>query len=91
MAKTLEITDLVKKIKNPLAKYNDGEKTTSIYLKEKDDTYYIICSKENFKECTFFATVKNVPYNETISREEFYKIKEFIKKKWQSLHKKNNC
>ena len=49
MAKTLEITDLVKKIKNPLAKYNEGEKTTSIYLKEKDDTYYIICSKENFK------------------------------------------
>ena len=81
MAKTLEITDLVKKIKNPLAKYNDGEKTTSIYLKEKDDTYYIICNKENFKECTFFATVKNVSYNETITREEFYKIKEFIKKK----------
>ena len=48
---------------------------------KKDDTYYIICSKENFKECTFFATVKNVPYNETISRDEFYKIKEFIKKK----------
>lgn len=90
MAKTLEITDLVKKIKNPLAKYNEGEKTTSIYLKEKDDTYYIICSKENFKECTFFATVKNVPYNETISRDEFYKIKEFIKKKWQSLTTKNN-
>lgn len=90
MAKTLEITDLVKKIKNPLAKYNEGEKTTSIYLKEKDDTYYIICSKENFKECTFFATVKNVPYNETISRDEFYKIKEFIKKKWQSLTPKNN-
>jgi hypothetical protein len=78
---TLQITDLVKKIKNPLAKYNDGEKTTSIYLKEKDDTYYVICSKENFKECTFFATVKNVPYNETITRDEFYKIKEFIKKK----------
>ena len=90
MAKTLEITDLVKKIKNPLAKFNEGEKTTSIYLKEKDDTYYIICSKENFKECTFFATVKNVPYNETISRDEFYKIKEFIKKKWQSLTPKNN-
>lgn len=35
MAKTLEITDLVKKIKNPLAKYNEGEKTTSIYLKRK--------------------------------------------------------
>ncbi|MEN9372358.1 MAG: hypothetical protein RLZZ64_1433 [Bacteroidota bacterium] len=78
---TLQITDLVKKIKNPLAKYNDGEKTTSIYLKDNDDTYYVICSKENFKECTFFATVKNVPYNETISRDEFYKIKEFIKKK----------
>ena len=78
---TLQITDLVKNIKNPLAKFNEGEKTTSIYLKEKDDTYYIICSKENFKECTFFATVKNVPYNETISRDEFYKIKEFIKKK----------
>ena len=81
MANTLEITDLVKKIKNPLAKFNDGEKTSSIYLKEKDDTYYVICSKENFKECTFFATVKNVSYNETLSREEFYKIKEYIKKK----------
>ena len=81
MANTLLITDLVKKIKNPLAKFNDGEKTSSIYLKEKDDTYYVICSKENFKECTFLATVKNVSYNETLSREEFYKIKEYIKKK----------
>lgn len=81
MANTLLITDLVKKIKNPLAKFNDGEKTTSIYLKDKGDTYYVICSKENFKECTFFATVKNVSYNETLSREEFYKIKEYIKKK----------
>ena len=81
MANTLLITDLVKKIKNPLAKFNDGEKTTSIYLKDQEDTYYVICSKENFKECTFFATVKNVSYNETISREEFYKIKEYIKKK----------
>ena len=80
MANTLLITDLVKKIKNPFAKFNDGEKTTSIYLKDQDDTYYVICSKENFKECTFFATVKNVSYNETISREEFYKIKEYIKK-----------
>ncbi len=80
MANTLLITDLVKKIKNPLAKFNDGEKTTSIYLKDQEDTYYVICSKENFKECTFFATVKNVSYNETISREEFYKIKEYIKK-----------
>ena len=80
MANTLLITDLVKKIKNPLAKFNDGEKTTSIYLKDKGDTYYVICSKENFKECTFFATVKNVSYNETISREEFYKIKEYVKK-----------
>ncbi len=81
MANTLLITDLVKKIKNPLAKFNDGEKTTSIYLKDQEDTYYVICSKENFKECTFFATVKNVSYNETLSREEFYKIKEYIKKK----------
>jgi hypothetical protein len=80
MATTLQITDLVKKITNPLAKFNDGEKTSSIYLKDKDDTYYVICSKENFKECTFFATVKNVSYNETISREEFYKIKAQIKK-----------
>ena len=80
MANTLLITDLVKKIKNPLAKFNDGEKTTSIYLKDQEDTYYVICSKENFKECTFFATVKNVSYNETISREEFYKIKEYVKK-----------
>lgn len=81
MANTLELSDLVKKIKNPLAKFNDGEKTSSIYLKDKGDTYYVICSKENFKECTFFATVKNVSYNETLSREEFYKIKEYIKKK----------
>ena len=73
---TLQLTDLVKKIKNP----NDRTKTSSIYLKDKDDTYYIICNKENFKECTFFATVKNVSYNETISREEFYKIKDYIKK-----------
>ena len=80
MANTLLITDLVKKIKNPLAKFNDGEKTTSIYLKDQEDTYYVICSKENFKECTFFATVKNVSYNETLSREEFYKIKEYVKK-----------
>lgn len=80
MATTLQISDLVKKVKNPLARFNDGEKTSSIYLKDNEDTYYIICSKENFKECTFFATVKNVSYNETISREEFQKIKEFIKK-----------
>ena len=81
MAKqTLQTEDLIKKIKSPNAKYNDGTKTQSIYLKEKDDTYYIICNKENFKECTFFATVKNVSYNETISREEFYKIKESLKK-----------
>ncbi len=78
---TLQLSDLVKKIKNPLAQFNDRTKTSSIYLKEEDDTYYIICNKENFKECSFFATVKNVSYNETISREEFYKIKEFIKKK----------
>ena len=78
---TLQVTDLVKKIKNHNARYNDGEKTTSIYIKDNDDTYYIICSKENFKECTFFATVKNVSYNETLTREEFYKIKDFIKKK----------
>ena len=80
MATTLQISDLVKKVKNPLARFNDGEKTSSIYLKDNEDTYYIICSKENFKECTFFATVKNVSYNETLSREEFQKIKEFIKK-----------
>ena len=77
---TLQLSDLVEKIKNPLSKYNDGTKTQSIYLKEQDDTYYIICNKENFKECSFFATVKNVSYNETITREEFYKIKDLIKK-----------
>jgi len=81
MAKqTLQPEELINKIKSPNAKYNDGTKTQSIYLKEKDDTYYIICNKENFKECTFFATVKNVSYNETISREEFYKIKDYVKK-----------
>jgi len=77
---TLQLTDLIKKIKNPLAKFNDRTKTSSIYLKDNDDTYYIICNKENFKECTFFATVKNVAYNETITREKFYKIKDYIKK-----------
>ena len=76
-----ELDSLIKAITNSSAKYEERKQTVSIYLKEQDDTYYIICSKENFKECTFFATVKNVPYNETITREEFYKIKEFIKKK----------
>lgn len=76
----LQVSDLVKKIKNPLAKFSEGDKTSSIYLKEENDTYYIICSKEHFKECTFFATVKNVAYNETLSRDEFQKIKEYIKK-----------
>jgi len=80
MEKTLELTDLIKKIKNPLSKFNDGNKTSSIYLKENDDTYYIICSKENFNECTFFATVKNKSYNELITRQDFYKIKDCIKK-----------
>jgi hypothetical protein len=77
---TLQVSDLVKKIKNPLARFNDGDKTTSIYYKENEDWYYLICSKEHFKECTFLCTVNNVNYNETLSRTEFQKIKEYIKK-----------
>ena len=77
---TLQLPDLIKKIKNPLAKFNDRTKTSSIYLKENDDTYYIICNKDNFKTCTFYATVKNKPYTELISKEQFNKIKESIKK-----------
>lgn len=80
MEKTLQLSDLAQKLKNPLSKFNDGDKTSSIYLKENDDTYYVICSKEHFKECTFFATVKNVSYNETMTRDQFQKIKEYIKK-----------
>ena len=75
-----EVETLIDKVFNSLAKYEERKQTVSIYLKEQDDTYYIICNKENFKECTFFATVKNVSYNETITREEFYKIKDYIKK-----------
>ena len=75
-----EVETLIDKVFNSSAKYEERKQTVSIYLKEQDDTYYIICNKENFKECSFFATVKNVSYNETISREEFYKIKDYIKK-----------
>jgi hypothetical protein len=34
--------------------------------------------------------VKNKSYTELISKEQFNKIKESIKK-WQNLHKKNYC
>ncbi len=85
-----ELDSLIKAITNSSAKYEERKQTVSIYLKEQDDTYYIICNKDNFKTCTFYATVKNKPYTELISKEQFNKIKESIKK-WQSLHKKNYC
>ncbi len=85
-----ELDSLIKAITNSSAKYEERKQTVSIYLKEQDDTYYIICNKDNFKTCTFYATVKNKPYTELISKEQFNKIKESIKK-WQNLHKKNYC
>lgn len=75
-----ELDSLIKAITKPSAKYEERKQTVSIYLKEQDDTYYIICNKDNFKTCTFYATVKNKPYTETISKEQFNKIKESIKK-----------
>ena len=75
-----ELDSLIKAITNSSAKYEERKQTVSIYLKEQDDTYYIICNKDNFKTCTFYATVKNKPYNESISKEQFNKIKESIKK-----------
>lgn len=75
-----ELDSLIKTITNSSAKYEERKQTVSIYLKEQDDTYYIICNKDNFKTCTFYATVKNKPYTETISKEQFNKIKESIKK-----------
>ena len=89
MENTLELTDMVDRIKNPLSTYRDGEKTQSIYLKQNGDTFYVICSKDNFKECTFFATVDNVSYVKILPRDEFYMIKEYIKK-CQSTQKTNN-
>ena len=75
-----ELDSLSKAITNSSAKYEERKQTVSIYLKEQDDTYYIICNKDNFKTCTFYATVKNKPYTELISKEQFNKIKESIKK-----------
>jgi uncharacterized membrane protein (UPF0182 family) len=75
-----ELDSLIKTITNSSAKYEERKQTVSIYLKEQDDTYYIICNKDNFKTCTFYATVKNKPYTELISKEQFNKIKESIKK-----------
>lgn len=75
-----ELDSLIKTITNSSAKYEERKQTVSIYLKEQDDTYYIICNKDNFKTCTFYATVKNKPYTESISKEQFNKIKESIKK-----------
>lgn len=75
-----ELDSLIKTITNSSAKYEERKQTVSIYLKEQDDTYYIICNKDNFKSCTFYATVKNKPYTELISKEQFNKIKESIKK-----------
>jgi len=75
-----EVETLIDKVFNSLAKYEERKQTVSIYLKEQDDTYYIICNKDNFKTCTFYATVKNKPYTELISKEQFNKIKESIKK-----------
>jgi uncharacterized membrane protein (UPF0182 family) len=75
-----ELDSLIKTITNSSAKYEERKQTVSIYLKEQDDTYYIICNKDNFKTCTFYATVRNKPYTELISKEQFNKIKESIKK-----------
>ena len=75
-----ELDSLIKTITNSSAKYEERKQTVSIYLKEQDDTYYIICNKDNFKTCTFYATVRNKPYTESISKEQFNKIKESIKK-----------
>ena len=75
-----ELDSLIKTITNSSAKFEERKQTVSIYLKEQDDTYYIICNKDNFKTCTFYATVKNKPYTELISKEQFIKIKESIKK-----------
>jgi uncharacterized membrane protein (UPF0182 family) len=75
-----ELDSLIKTITNSSAKYEERKQTVSIYLKEQDNTYYIICNKDNFKTCTFYATVKNKPYTELISKEQFNKIKESIKK-----------
>ena len=75
-----ELDSLIKTITNSSAKFEERKQTVSIYLKEQDDTYYIICNKDNFKTCTFYATVRNKPYTELISKEQFNKIKESIKK-----------
>ena len=75
-----ELDSLIKAITNSSAKYEERKQTVSIYLKEQDDTYYIICNKDNFKTCTFYATVKNKSITETISKETFNKVKKRITK-----------
>lgn len=75
-----EVESLIDKVFNSLAKYEERKQTVSIYLKEQDDTYYIICNKDNFKTCTFYATVNNKPITETISKDLFYKVKKKIAK-----------
>ncbi len=37
-----ELDSLIKAITNSSAKYEERKQTVSIYLKEQDDTYYII-------------------------------------------------
>jgi len=75
-----ELDSLIKTITNSSAKYEERKQTVSIYLKEQDDTYYIICNKDNFKTCTFYATVKNKSITEIIPKETFNKVKKRITK-----------
>ena len=75
-----DVETLINKVFNSSAKYEERKQTVSIYLKEQDDTYYIICNKDNFYTCTFFATVKNKSITETISKDLFYQVKKKITK-----------
>jgi hypothetical protein len=75
-----DVETLINKVFNSSAKYEERKQTVSIYLKEQDDTYYIICNKDNFNTCTFFATVKNKSITETISKDLFYQVKKKITK-----------
>jgi len=75
-----EVETLIDKVFNSSAKYEERKQTVSIYLKEQDDTYYIICNKDNFKTCTFYATVKNKSITEIIPKETFNKVKKRITK-----------
>ena len=53
-----ELDSLIKAITNSSAKYEERKQTVSIYLKEQDNTYYIICNKDNFKRCSFVGSIK---------------------------------